>query len=444
MILPSTEFFKKNSQFVYSLLLIVLIPTALVFNTLWVLRAINRDVNFQLRREAVLVGSVLGNMSLKDLEDSTFLTKKFAQIKKEEPEIINITILTLGENNKFVSAASTSPLSEAATDQTLSQFVWSSGKAYAAEVLNKPTNEKAWSVIVPIKDATGEQTALVDVKISTAEVDKVIARTIRDSLIVLSITVIVVLLLLINHFRFFEYARLFRRLKEVDQMKDDFISMASHELRTPLTAIRGFTQLLLKDPGVSGSGKAKKHAETIAEASNRLSDLVEDLLNVSRIEQNRLKFEMKPTKLDFVISTVLNELRVSAEQKGLRLEFAPVDPEPPILADDDRLKQVFVNIIGNAIKYTESGGVNISQKVEGQALKTFIKDTGVGMSPEARERLFEKFYQIKTDRTKDIGGTGLGLWITKQIIEKMKGKIFVDSIEGEGSQFTIVFPVAEQ
>lgn len=441
MILPSAEFFKKNSQFVYSLLLIVLIPAALVFNTIWVLRAIDRDVNFQLRREAVLVGSVLGNMSVESLENSQYLNEKFAQIKKEEPEITNITILTLGEDNKFTSVASTSPLGEAATDQTLSQFVWSSGKAHAAQVLDKPTNEKAWSVIAPIKDETGAQTALVDVKISTAEVDKVISRTIRDSLVVLSITVIVVLLLLINHLRFFEYARLFRRLKEVDQMKDDFISMASHELRTPLTAIKGFTQLMLKDPSVTGSAKSKRHAETIAEGSDRLSELVEDLLNVSRFEQNRLRFEMKPTKLDFVISSVLNELRVQAEQKNLRLEFIPVDSQPTILADDDRLKQIFVNIIGNAIKYTEKGGVSISQKLEGKLLKTFVKDTGLGMSPEARERLFEKFYRIKTDKTRDIGGTGLGLWITKQIIEKMKGRIFVDSIEGEGSQFTVVFPL---
>jgi signal transduction histidine kinase len=442
MILPTFDFIKKNSQFAYSLILIVLVPSALVFNTLWTLRAVNRDVNFQLRREAVLVGSAIGNMSEDELENSEILNNKFARIQKEEPEIQNITVLIPDEENKFVSAASTNPLGEAGSDPVLSQFVWSSGQPHAAEVIDRPTNKKAWSVIAPIKNESGKQTALVDVKISTQKVDEVISRTIRDSLIVLSATVVVVLLLLINHFRFFEYARLFRRLKEVDQMKDDFISMASHELRTPLTAIRGFTQLLLREPSVSGSEKAKKHAETIAAGSDRLSNLVEDLLNVSRIEQNRMKFEMKPTKLDFLISTVLNELRVQVEQKELRLEFTPLDPQPNIIGDDDRLKQVFINIIGNAVKYTKEGEVTVTQKVEGKALKTFVKDTGIGMSPEARERLFEKFYRIQSDETKEITGTGLGLWITKQIVEKMKGRIFVDSIEGRGSQFTVVLPLA--
>ena len=441
MILPAVDFIKKNSQFTYSIILIVLIPAALVFNTLWTLRAVNRDVNLQLRREAVLAGAILGNMSAEELENSEFLNKKFAKIQREEPEIQNITILVPNEENKFDAAATTNQLGEAGSDPVLSQFVWSSGQAHAAEVIDRPTNTRAWSVIAPIKNDDGKQIAMVDVKISTQKVDDVISRTIRDSVIVLSATVVVVLLLLINHFRFFEYARLFRKLKEVDEMKDDFISMASHELRTPLTAIRGYTELLLRNSNVKADEKATKDAQTIAAGSERLSDLVEDLLNVSRIEQGRMKFDLKPVKLDFLISTALNEIRVQAQQKGLKVEFSPLNPQPEIMADEDRIKQVFINIIGNAVKYTKEGGVAIIQKVEGETIRTIVNDTGIGMSPEARERLFEKFYRIKNDETKNIAGSGLGLWITKQIVEKMKGRIFVDSIEGKGSQFTIVFPI---
>lgn len=440
MILPGIDFIKKNSQFTYSIIIIILIPGALVFNTIWTLRAVNRDVNFQLRREAVLVGSVLGNMSEEELENSSFLNKKFAQIQEEEPEIQNITILVPNEENKFDSAATTSPVGEAGSDPVLSQFVWSSGKPHAAEVIDKPTNTRAWSVIAPIKDDSGKQIALVDVKISTQKVDEVISRTIRDSIIVLSVTVVIVLLLLINHFKFFESARLFTKLKEVDEMKDDFISMASHELRTPLTAIRGYTELLLRNPKIKEDEKISKDARTIAASSERLSDLVEDLLNVSRIEQNRMKFDLKPVKLDLLISTALNEIRVEAQQKELKVEFTPATPQPNVMADEDRIKQVFINIIGNAVKYTKEGSVTITQKIEGQTIRTFVNDTGIGMSPEERERLFEKFYRIKNDDTKNVSGTGLGLWITKQIVEKMKGKIFVDSIEGKGSQFTITFP----
>lgn len=441
MILPAVDFIKKNSQFTYSIILIVLIPAALVFNTLWTLRAVNRDVNLQLRREAVLVGVILGNMSLEELENSEFLNKKFTKIQDEEPEIQNITILVPNEENKFDTVATTNQLGEAGSDPVLSQFVWSSGQAHAAEVIDRSTNTRAWSVIAPIKNDDGKQIAMVDVKISTQKVDDVISRTIRDSIIVLSATVVVVLLLLINHFRFFEYARLFRKLKEVDEMKDDFISMASHELRTPLTAIRGYTELLLRNSVVKTDEKATKDAKTIAAGSERLSDLVEDLLNVSRIEQDRVKFDLKSVKLDVLINAVLDEIRIQAEKKGLKVEFSPLNPQPEIMADEDRIKQVFVNIIGNAVKYTKEGGITISQKIEGEAVRTIVTDTGIGMSPEARDKLFEKFYRIKNDETKNIPGTGLGLWITKQIVERMKGKIFVDSIEGKGSQFTIVFPI---
>ena len=440
MILPGVDFIKKNSQFTYSVIIIILIPAALVFNTVWALRAVNRDVNFQLRREAVLVGSVVGNMSEEQLENSDLLNKKFAQIQDEEPEIQNITILVPNEENKFDAAATTSPVGEAGSDPILSQFVWSSGQPHAAEVIDRPTNSRAWSVITPIQDDDGKQVALVDIKISTQKVDEVISRTIRDSVIVLSVTVVIVLLLLINHFRFFESARLFTKLKEVDEMKDDFISMASHELRTPLTAIRGYTELLLRNDAVKADEKASKDARTISASSERLSDLVEDLLNVSRIEQNRMKFDLKSVKLDLLISTALNEIRVEAENKGIKVEFTPLTPQPNIMADEDRIKQVFINIIGNAVKYTKEGSVTITQKIEGDTIRTFVNDTGIGMSPEAREKLFEKFYRIKNDDTKNVPGTGLGLWITKQIVEKMKGKVFVDSIEGKGSQFTITFP----
>ena len=440
MILPGLDFIKKNSQFTYSIIIIILIPGALVFNTLWILQSVNRDVNFQLRREAVIIGSVLGNMAEDDLENSAFLNSKFAQIQEEEPEIQNITILVPNEENKFDAVATTSPLGVEGSDPVLSQFVWSTGEPHAAEVIDRPTNTRAWSVIAPIKDDSGKQIALIDVKISTQKVDEVISRTIRDSIVVLAITVLIVLLLLINHFRFFESARLFTKLKEVDEMKDDFISMASHELRTPLTAIRGFSELLLRNPKIKNDEKASKEVRTIVASSERLSDLVEDLLDVSRIEQNRMKFDLKPVKLDLLISTVLNEIRVEAEQKSLKVEFTPFTPQPNVMADEDRIKQVFINIIGNAVKYTKEGNVSITQKIEGQTIKTFVNDTGIGMSSEAREKLFEKFYRIQNDDTKNLPGTGLGLWITKQIVQKMKGKIFVDSIEGKGSQFTITFP----
>lgn len=442
MLLPKLAPLFKQSQLLYSLLLVILIPVALVFNTLWALRSFDRDFNLQLRQEAVLVGTVLGNLSADKLATVDSLAIQLQKIKTDQPQIRDITILQ-SQAGKLEVIVSTIAGSSLVSDPTLGELALSSGKAHAALINYPLTNEKVWSVISPIKDDLGQVIALVDTKISPQEIETVMSRTTRDSLLVLGVTILIVLLLLINHLRFFEYVSLFRRLKEVDKMKDDFISMASHELRTPLTAIAGFSDLLIRNEKIAGDEKAKHYAETIKEATLRLSELVEDILNVSRIEQNRLLIDMKDTSLDKVINQVIDQLKVQANQKGLTLITNLLVPQPVILADDNRLKQIFVNLIGNAIKYTNKGGVTINQKINGKMIETFIEDTGLGMSPENREHLFEEFYRIRTEETRNISGTGLGLWITKKIVEKMNGKIFVDSIEGKGSRFTIVFPLKD-
>jgi signal transduction histidine kinase len=443
MLLPKISFLFKQSQFAYSLLIIILIPLALVLNTLWVLRSVDRDVSLQLRQEALLVGAVLGNLTSDRLGQTPTLNSQLAKIKKEQAEIKNISLLTKDENSQLRAIASTSSLNEKSTDEALAQFVLSSGVAHAALVKDPAVSEKVWSVIAPIKDDYGKVIALADVKISTAEIDALFTRSTRDSIIVLAITIVFILLLLINHLRFFEYARLFRKLQEVDQMKDDFISMASHELRTPLTAIRGFAQLLVEDISKQKPDQAQKDAVIINESSSRLNDLVDDLLNVSRLEGGRLNFDLKPININEIILKVVQELQVQANQKGLKVVTTLLDNPPLVLSDEMRVKQVFTNLVGNSIKYTLQGEIKISQKLEGKNLHTTVEDTGVGMSAQSREHLFEKFYRVRTEATKDIGGTGLGLWITKQIVERMKGKIYVDSMEGKGSLFTVVFPVVE-
>ncbi|HJV32630.1 MAG TPA: HAMP domain-containing sensor histidine kinase, partial [Patescibacteria group bacterium] len=172
---------------------------------------------------------------------------------------------------------------------------------------------------------------------------------------------------------------------------------------------------------------------------------VEDLLNVSRIEQGRLSIDAVPTQPEEIVRGVMDELETNAKNKSLAFAFeAPAAPLPKIAVDPARLKQVLVNIVGNAIKYTPKGSVTVSAYLDDGKVKIKCTDTGLGMSPQARTRLFEKFYRIATDATRTIPGTGLGLWITKQLVELQKGQIYVDSIEGVGTQMSIVFPVIHE
>jgi len=224
-------------------------------------------------------------------------------------------------------------------------------------------------------------------------------------------------------------------------MKDDFVSMASHELRSPLTIIRGYADIL---KGVSGlSDEDKKNIERIDIAAKGLDNLVADILDVSRLNQGRLSVKIQDTDIKEIVKNIAESYQHNAEEKNLSLHIE-IGDVPHIAVDPDRVRQVIVNLIGNAVKYTKKGEVAIKLFVEGKNTVLRVSDTGIGMSEEERAELFGKFYRIRNEETRDIKGTGLGLWITKQIVEMMNGKISVESIKGVGSHFIVKFPVIEK
>ena len=160
---------------------------------------------------------------------------------------------------------------------------------------------------------------------------------------------------------------------------------------------------------------------------------------VYRLEVNNQKTDVLP-----IINEIVDQLKVSADEKNLLLKYEkPDDKLPKIFADEERLKQALVNLIGNSIKYTEKGNVTISTYVENEKLIIKIKDTGIGMSAEDQKHLFEKFHRVQNEKTKHITGTGLGLWITKQIVELMNGKINLESMQNVGTQITIKLNIAK-
>jgi len=284
-------------------------------------------------------------------------------------------------------------------------------------------------------------------KLSSQIVDDLTGYNRNASIFLLIITILIVILFLAAAVRLWDYALLYKKIKEVDQMKDEFISIASHELRTPVTGIRGYVSMILDGTFGKVTGKMEESLKMVEGAATRLASLVEDLLNVSRIEQGRLEVKTTAQDANHIIKEITAELSIQAEQKKLGLKYTPHTEQFPLInIDSDRFKQILINLIGNAIKYTEKGQVDITtaEKDNGKFLEIKIKDTGIGMSAQDRGRLFQKFYRVQTEKTKGITGTGLGLWITKQIIELMKGTIMIDSMEGVGTQVTLQFPIAKK
>lgn len=229
-------------------------------------------------------------------------------------------------------------------------------------------------------------------------------------------------------------------LSQLDKMKDEFISMASHELNTPLAAIEGYLSMILEENMGKVDAKAKEYLGRAYESSKRLAELIMDLLNVSRIEQGRLKMKFSKVNLVDLADSVIHELQVRSDAKKLYLKVQADKKGLETWCDPDRVREVYVNLVNNAIKFTEKGGVTIKIHKKGDQLISEITDTGRGISKLEQSKLFQKFSQIKRDVDQQ-QGTGLGLYISKNFVELHNGRIWVESDEGKGATFYFELPV---
>ncbi len=228
------------------------------------------------------------------------------------------------------------------------------------------------------------------------------------------------------------------KLKGLDKLKTEFVSLASHQLRSPLTAIKGYTSMLLEGDYGDINKEAKETIERVMESSNNLTIVVEDLLNISKIESGGMKYEMIKFDLGELVLHTSKELSITAEKKGLKLICNVSEKDNYFVnADKDKIRQVLVNLIDNGMKYTPNGEIITDLKKDNNKIILSIKDTGVGVSPEAKKNLFEKF--SRGDGAKlNAGGSGLGLYLVKEILKAHGGRVWVDSEGvGKGSTFSV-------
>lgn len=232
----------------------------------------------------------------------------------------------------------------------------------------------------------------------------------------------------------------------LQRQKDDFFSIASHELRTPLSVISGNLDTILEGYGKSQLGPEDTQLlKDSLEASERLIKIVEDFLNVSRLDQGRLTFSIQPVDYCKISNDVIKELQSLADQKGITLESSCTSEQTLVMADEGLLREIFVNLIGNSLKFTKEGGIKIEHHIKGQMLETTIADTGPGINQEMQPLLFQRFQQaMKRTLNREAGGTGLGLYISREFARKMGGDLWlVKSGPGQGTTFALSLPLAE-
>ncbi len=238
-----------------------------------------------------------------------------------------------------------------------------------------------------------------------------------------------------------------KKLQLLDHLKDEFVSIASHELRTPMTAIKSYLWMVLHQtqPTDVISDKTKQYLDRAYSSTERLIDMVNDMLDISRIEGGRVEFKPESLDLTTLAQQVKEEVGAKATENQLQVIVNDSTKIPPVWADKNKIHQVLLNLVGNSLKFTPPGGkITISFKINTDKLETLITDTGKGISKEDLPKLFTKFGRLEQSFVSiaTVKGTGLGLYICKQYIELQKGSIWVNSVVNQGSTFAFSLPLA--
>ncbi len=232
-------------------------------------------------------------------------------------------------------------------------------------------------------------------------------------------------------------------LRHLDKLKDDFVYLATHELKTPVTVMKGYLSMIQEGSYGQYPDKINEPLTEIKNANDQLVGLVNNLLEIARSEAQTIKIKTQPTDICQIVEETINSLKPLSEQKKITISYSCPRKPHTVKADPGRLKEVTNNLISNAIKYSDQGTVNIEHIVESDQVITHIADQGVGVSEEDQKKLFTRFFRAQQQAEK-VPGTGLGLFIVKQLVEKMGGKIWFTSKLGKGTTFSFSLPLAKK
>jgi two-component system phosphate regulon sensor histidine kinase PhoR len=231
-------------------------------------------------------------------------------------------------------------------------------------------------------------------------------------------------------------------LKRLEKLRQDLVANVSHELRTPISNIKGYAETLL-DGAFEDKENAKNFIKIIYDESERLAKLIEDILDLSKIESGKMMISLLPAGISDIINRAVSIMSNQANSKSISIKTSIADNTPKIMADETKVSQVLINLLDNAIKHTPAGGnITISAAPQKSFVRVDVLDTGAGIPEKDLQRIFERFYRVDTARSREFGGTGLGLSIVKHIVQAHGGEVMVKSRVGKGSTFSFTIPIA--
>ena len=233
-----------------------------------------------------------------------------------------------------------------------------------------------------------------------------------------------------------------KQLKKLDKIKSNFLNITSHELRTPISAIKGYIQMILKQKLGEINNEQKKSLEVALRNTNRLDHLIQDILDISRLDSDRMRFILEQTNIKTMIEETIETMQSLADVKHIKINTIIEEHLPDLTIDGERIKQVIINLLNNAIKFSpDNSSVNINVQKDQKDILFEVQDYGRGIPEDQKDYIFDAFYQVKSNEDKKLGGVGLGLAISRGIILAHGGCIWVDSALDNGSKFTFSLPL---
>ncbi len=430
-------YIRAHPQLLATLLLVVVIPVAFLVSGQQFLSAA-RENQERLEKDRIgiihdLFASYLGAINF----DATRAQNELELLVKQNPDITKLQILReVGSDIQIIASLEKTEVDTSVTEPNTYRV----GNFSPNETIIIPFADRGiryWQSFKLIRNE-GSSDYYIFIETSLEHIDTLLASRIKHAYMWLIGLLVIILFLLLRHVKLIDYMYLYAETKKANETKDLFTNMIAHELRAPLTAMRGYASMIRERAGVDET--TKKNAGEIESASGRLVTIVSDLLDVARIQSGKLQIEKGDVHVSGVLRSIIEALHPNADEKHIQLLIEDAKGSVIINGDEKRFYQAITNVVSNAIKYTKEGTITLSLSDMGDRIELRVKDTGMGISSTDRDKLFAPYSRVGGAETASITGTGLGMWITKQLVELMGGSIGIESIKGVGTHVVITLP----
>lgn len=432
------RYVRDHPGFLLTLVLIIVIPFAFLFSAQQFLR-VSLDNQERLEKEKIgLLHDIFAQLVLVS-DSSEVIQESIIETARLNPDITKFRIVSETDEGLLVVAS---------LDETLIGSYEDEKDFY-----QRAFTHEGESLLFTINDSTGrawqgvrvfgeKDTYFIMTETSLASLDALIAGRVTTAYIWLFILLFVVLALVLRHVRLIDYSYLYRQVKQANDTKDLFTNVIVHELRAPLTAMRGYASMIRENEHVVED--VREQGSRIEASTERLLVIVNDLLDVARIQSKKLKIESEKFDVSVVVKTVLESLESNAQEKNITLRHLGTAQTHFVNGDEKRMHQALTNLVNNAIKYTREGSIEVSIEDRRDRVELRVKDTGMGISSRDQKKLFAPFFRAEDQDISGITGTGLGMWITKHLLELMGASVGVESIKGVGTHIVVTLPKQEK